>query len=71
MILHGINIQKWSTKVTEITVDSFGQVVEFAELPGRVFRHTQSCPCVPFSEKHEADTAPSHDKKAVSFKNKI
>ena len=40
-------------------------MVEFAALPGSVFRHTQSCSCVTFSDEHEADTAPSHDKEAV------
>ena len=49
----------------------FGQVVEFAALPGSVFRHTQSCSCVTFSNEHEADTAPSHDKEAVCRKVKL
>ena len=45
-------------------------VVEFAALPGSVFRHTRSCSCVTFSNEREADTAPSHDKEAVCRKVK-
>ena len=68
MVLTYINGQQNLQK--SLLTDLAIQVVEFAALPGSVFRHTQSCSCVTFSNEHEADTALSHDKEAVCRKVK-